>query len=265
MKRIIMLFAATLIMASASAQTKAYVSLGVGAGISTARTYDLYSDGDKIYPVGLGSGFGPVLRAGLFVTDFMAVELGVNYHFGFTKKIEPDVSSGVKSSGASALLKYSGSMLQLIPAVVIQPNFDLGNVAPYARIGLIVGVLPSIKTKFEVNDGTDVTAGTLKYTGNVSIGGTAALGCDFSLSEMLAIYAEIYYDAMSYVPTKGKMTAFTLNGEDKLSDMTTSEKEVKFVKDLTGFTPSDDEPDQELRTSYPFNNVGINVGVKIKL
>lgn len=268
MKRILTFIAAIFIVTMASAQNNFYVSLGVGAGINTARTYDLYQDGLKVHPVGLGKGFAPVLRAGIFLNDFMAVELGVAYRLGFSTKIDVSSSGSLKSSGmGTGTFRFSGGMLQLVPAVLIQPNLDLGSVAPYARVGVLIGIIPNIKQKMDLTGNPyygDLVA-VFKYTGGVSVGGSAALGCDFNLMDNLAIYVEIYYDAMSYAPTKGKYTKFTVNGQDKLSDLTTQQKEVTFVKDLTGYTPGSDQPTQELKNSYPFNNIGLNFGVKIKL
>ena len=248
-------------MAEASAQNF-YVSLGVGAGINTARTYDLYKDFKKVHPVGLGKGFAPVLRAGIFMNDFMAIELGVAYRMGINTKV--DIPS-TTSSSTTGWDKFSGGMLQLIPAILIQPDFDMGGVSPYARVGVIVGIIPNIKCKFDVTTLNTEEVGMIKYTGGVSIGGTAALGCDFDLSDMLALYVEVYYDAMAYAPTKGKMTKYSVNGEDKLETLTTYQKETKFVKDVTDFKKDDNSPDQQLKNSYPFNNVGLNFGVKIKL
>ncbi|MEI7490619.1 MAG: outer membrane beta-barrel protein [Bacteroidota bacterium] len=264
MKKSILFIVFLVTMAAAYPQGSYYVSLGIGAGINTARTYDLYAPAGatKVHPIGLGKGFEPVLRAGIFVNDFMAIELGVAYRMGFNTKI--DVSTNLVGS-PTGWNKFNGSMLQLIPAVLIQPDFDLGSVAPYARVGVIVGVLPGIKCKFDVTRGTVESVGLIKYTGGLSIGGTAALGCDFELSDNLSIYGEIYYDAMAYAPTKGKLVKYTENGVDKLSDLTTFEKEVKFVKDVTDFKKSDDSPDQQLKNSYPFNNMGITFGVKMKL
>ena len=266
MKKVILLSICLVSMAMAYAQKSFYVSLGVGVGINTARTYDLYQDGPKVHPVGLGKGFAPVARAGIFVNDFMAIELGVAYRMGFNTKIDiPQTTTGDKSAGAYGTLKFSGSMLQLIPAVVIQPDFDLGNLSPYARVGVIIGILPAIKEKRDLTESGASVIQTIKYSGGVSIGGTAALGCDFDLSDNLSLYAEIYYDAMAYAPTKAKKTKLTVNGEDKLGSLDTGEKEVKYVKDLTGYTYSKSSPSQALKNSYPFNNVGLTLGVKVKL
>ena len=270
MKKSILLFFALFLVGSASAQNKAYVSLGAGAGIGTARTYDLFTDGKKVHPVGLGKSLNFNLRAGYYVNEFLALELGICYHMGLSTKVEFETSTGgVKSSSGTGNIKYKGNMLQLVPALVISPDLDMEKVRPYARVGVIVGILPSIIEKGDVTFGgssysyNDIF--TFKYSGGVAIGGTAAIGCDFNLSDLLAIYAEIFYDALSYAPSKGKYLKFEENGKDILPDFTTSEKEYKYVKDLTGYTPKDSDPSQELKNSYPFNSLGLNIGVKVKL
>ncbi|MEI7500822.1 MAG: outer membrane beta-barrel protein [Bacteroidota bacterium] len=266
MKKIILLFVTFFLVGSAFAQNKAYVSLGAGVGIGTARTYDLYQNETKVYPVGLGKGLNINLRAGYFLNKFMAIELGVAYRLGFNTTVTLSESSGSKSSGSTGNNKFSGNMLQLVPALVISPDLETGKLKPYARIGVIVGIMPSLVTKIDVTSSFSAhTVATLKYSGGVAIGGSAAIGCDFNLSDLLAIYAEIYYDALSFAPSKGKFTSFKVNDKDVLPDMTTSQKEVKFVTDLTGYKPSDSEPSQEFKNSYPFNSLGLNIGVKIKL
>jgi hypothetical protein len=268
MKKSILLFFVLFLAGSVFAQKKAYISLGAGAGLGTARSYDLYSDGMKVHPVGLGKGLNINLRAGYFLNDFMAIELGVGYRLGFNTKIDISESNGESSSTTTGNIKYSSNMLQLVPALVISPDLGMDKLRPYARIGVIVGILPSIKTKIDVTTSYLTSyneVATLKYSGSIAIGGSAAIGCDFNLSDLLAIYAEIYYDALSYAPSKGKFTKFEENGKDMLPDMTTYDKEVKFVKDLTGFTPTPGDPDQQLKNNYSLNSLGLNIGVKIKL
>lgn len=267
MKKIIVLLIAVITMSGAAfTQDKAYVSLGAGVGIGTARTYDLCMTNDKVYPIGLGKGLGFNLRAGYFLGKNIALELGVGYRMGFSTKVEIELDGpeGIKSSYGTEVLKFKGNMLSLVPAILISPSLDLGKVRPYARLGVIIGILPSIITKVDVTAPYGNSTMSLKYYGGVAFGGSFALGGDFNLSDLLAIYAEIYYDALSYAPTKGKITKYEVDGKDELPDLTTFDKEVEFVKDLTGFTPKDSEPDQQFKNSYPFNSLGLNIGVKIR-
>lgn len=273
MKKIILLFSALLLAGTIFAQQKAYLSLGVGAGLGTARTYDLYN-GLKVHPVGLGKGLDFNLRGGYFVGQAIAIELGVGYRMGLNTKVDlEEEMDAYQSYGGSGTLKFKSDMLYLVPAVVISPDFE-SKTRPYARLGVLIGIMPSMTTKMDITTtsypydalaATDNTVATIKYSGGVAFGGSFALGCDFNLSDLLAIYAEIYYDALSYAPTKGEFKKCELNGKDVLPDMTTYDKEVEFVKDLTGFVPKDSEPDQQLKKSYPLNSLGLNIGLKIKL
>jgi len=265
MKKLFGLLFALLLAGSALAQQKIYVSLGPGIGFGTASSYDFYQDGEKVYPVALGKAVGANLHAGFFLNDFIAIDLGVSYKIGLNTKIEPPVASGdIKSSGSTLTLKYKGSMLQLIPGVVVSPDLG-GNLRPYARVGLIIAVMNSITTGIDSKSTWGNVTATMKYSGGVALGGSLALGADFALNDLLSIYAEIFYDALSYAPKKGEFKKYELNGVDQLGDMTVNDKKVEFVKDITDFVASDDNPDQQLKNSYPFNSLGLNIGVKIKL
>jgi len=198
MKKLSTLLLCILLAGSSFAQSKIYVSLGAGIGFGTASTYKLYQPSNKVYPVALGKAVGVNLHAGYFLNDYMAIDLGVAYKIGLSSKIEPPINSDISLATGDALtLKYSGSMLQLVPGIVFMPALE-GNLKPYTRIGVIIGVMNSITTKFDSkSSGTEMIA-TLKYSGGVAVGGSLALGADFALSDLLSLYAgadftNIYY------------------------------------------------------------------------
>lgn len=270
MKKQILFLLSFVLIGAGYAQEKGYISLGLGAGFGTAASYDFSTNGDKAHPVALGKGCDVMVRGGYFVNKFMAIELGAGYRMGFNTKIDLVPSSYNKSSGNDiGTLKIAGSMLEIVPALVISPELGSGKVRPYARLGVIIGVMNTIQTKIDesyTEDGiSEHILATLKYNGGVAVGGSAALGADFNLSKKIALYAEIIYDALSYAPTKGKFTKYEINGVDQLPDWKTINKEVKFVKDLSDYVYDENEPAQELKNSYPFNSLGLNIGVKVKL
>jgi len=281
MKKQITIFFALFIMTTAFSQDKkVYISFGPGIGLGTARTYELYADGNNVLiennfktekivnPIGLGKGLNLNFRAGYFVNNFMAIELGVVYRLGFGTKFDMEPGSGsLKATYNSGTNKYSSNMFQLVPALVISPVTVGSKIRPYARIGIIVGVLPTILIKSDLINasGTINYLTTFKYYGSVAVGGSMAIGCDFNLSELLAIYAEIYYDALSFTPAKGKFTKYEENGKDMLPDMTKDQGKILYEKDITNYRPAVGEPRQMLKKSYPLNSAGLNFGVKIKL
>jgi hypothetical protein len=270
MKKIYVFMLALLLSGSSIAQEKIYISVGAGFGFGTASTYDLAPSVNKAYPVALGKAAAVNLHAGYFLNSFMAVDLGFSYKIGMNTKIEPEFDiDAVNASKYSPTMKYKGNMFQIVPGIVFSPELD-GKIRPYMRAGVIIGVMNSITTNIDNTDGTgdpgdEKLEFILKYSGGIAVGGSLAVGADFALNDLLSLYAEIYYDALSYAPKKGEVKKYAIDGEDKLGDLTTYQKEVEFVKDITNFEPSNDSPDQELKNSYPFNSLGLSIGVKIKL
>lgn len=88
MKKQILFLLALFLIGTTYAQEKIYVSLGIGGGFGTASSYDFSTNNQKAHPVALGKGFDAMLRAGYFVNNFMAVELGVGYRMGINTKID---------------------------------------------------------------------------------------------------------------------------------------------------------------------------------
>jgi hypothetical protein len=67
---------------------------------------------------------------------------------------------------------------------------------------------------------------------------------------------------MSYAPTKGEVIEYIYNGEDRLSGLSTSDKETDFVDELSsGSSYNSWEPRKELKQKYPFGSMEINVGI----
>jgi len=69
-------------------------------------------------------------------------------------------------------------------------------------------------------------------------------------------------------PKKGELKEASYNGTDMLPNMTTSEKEIEFVKEITydyENMPPENDPTQALKIKFPTGSVGLNVGALINL
>jgi hypothetical protein len=196
-------------------------------------------------------------------------ELGINEFIGLAKKTHS--TNNTSSSSSTTDNKISGMMLQIVPAIVIKAGLEKIN--PYARLGMIVGVLPSItidsKNSSTSSGGSRASTSQefkLKLSGGVAVGFTAAGGVAYNISDMLSLYGELVYNGISYSPAKGIYKKYTVDGNDKLATMTTKEKETTFVKKFDASeTISDDSPSKTPKISFTFSDVLLNVGVMIKL
>ena len=256
---------------------KAYIRLGVGGGVGLKQyegvtwadeTHTSTSDNLVIKSMGLGSGFNANLAFGFMLSNYVGIELGVNEFMGLGNKTHS--SSTNSGNDYSSDSKLSGMMLQIVPAIVITPGLEKVN--PYARLGMSVGILPSVVMK----DNSTTTGGeslkatsssetTIKLSGGIALGFTAAGGIDFNLSEKLAFFGEIVFNGITYAPAKGKFTKCTVDGVDKLPTLTTRDKEWTFEKkyDADEVIP-EGSPDKKPITSVNFSNVELNIGIKFK-
>jgi hypothetical protein len=62
------------------------------------------------------------------------------------------------------------------------------------------------------------------------------------------------------------MKKYSVNRVDEFSTLTTKQKEIVFVKsyDKNETIPSD-SPNKQLKASFPFTGIGLDIGIKINL
>jgi outer membrane protein W len=262
----------------------AYVNLGAGYGFPAApylmadnSTYHSYEIGytvDEEIIKGSGS-FGKGLQAGAIIgymfNPNIGAELGISYLLG--NKIESKNESINENStyyhSYKNESKVTGKMLRFTPALKI--TVGNGNIKPYMKTGLVIGVAGKIKSTSKSTNSDDFTSETIEsemdLNGGISLGFAGALGADFMLSDNIGIFAEMGIITQSWAPKKGEYTKYSVDGVDKLNDFTTFDKEIEFIESYSFYTENTDydSPRQELKTYFPFSSVGVNVGVKITL
>ena len=73
---------------------------------------------------------------------------------------------------------------------------------------------------------------------------------------------EVCFIAQAWAPTKGKLTLYKLNGQDKLSTLTVSDRETEYSSTLSGTNtnPDPNSPSKQLKSYLPMSSVILNVG-----
>jgi len=282
MKKIFLLILAISLLAGTAFAQKTYLRLGVGGGMGLKQfmgygwidedemeTNDETYDNIIVKSMGLGGGFNANLAFGFMVSDNVGIELGVNEAISLPKKTKYTYNGD--SYDDNYEVKISGMMLQIVPAIVLTPALEKVN--PYARIGMIIGVLATGKEKYNYTysgedeyKATHTADYTSKVSGGIALGYSVAGGVSFNLGEKLAFFAELVFNGLTWAPSKGKYTEVVVDGVDQLPDMTTKEKEWTFEKkyDMNEDIP-DGSPDKEPKMSVNLSNAALNVGIKLKL
>jgi len=258
-------FAFALIANNASAQGPyACLNVGYGFGKSTMNLPGFYnstvgdnSQTDEQVLVSLGKGLNFGGTFGNMFNENVGAELGINYLLGGKAKAKDEYPDGTTE------YKFYARMLRFIPAIVIAAGSD--GINPYAKFGVVVST-GSAKYEWEDNDNGDLTIEKWKYSGGIALGFMGAVGALFPINDNMSIFAEINTINQSYAPKKGEMKENTFNGADRLPNLTTSQKEVEFVKEIIydESTPSTSEPTEVLKQKLPLGSVGIVAGACIK-
>ncbi len=278
MKRISFVFILSLFVTFAFSQL--YVDLNAGYGLPmSADNITLYTSnsavdfevsdvdlgtGDtyqKSVPVSLGNGLNANLTIGYLMDNLgFELEAGYNVSSSYSAYKKYVISSVTSVSQYTVLASY----LHFDPGVRFAPQTRSG-FSPYVVVGAVVG-LPNIKfSSVDTNLAGDVIVNKWKYSGNVALGLKTKVGTEFSLSNNLVFFAELRMVNMSYSPAKGELYESTRNGANRLDDLTTSEKEVVFEKELNNPPSSSADPTYYLKDSYPFGSLGLNLGIRLEL
>jgi len=246
-----------------------YVRIGVGGSAGTSNSLDMlykYTEDEtgrtiRIQPVDLGSGANGTIGFGFMPGKYVGFELAISKFLGF-----PNFGDSVVSmpGGTSATSKVKANGLNIIPSVVITAGLEKVN--PYARFGLIVGVLPVMYHYFDadqpsVNPPNEVTAIQFYY-GGVALGFNATGGVNFQINKVVRMFAELNFIGMNFSPTDSELIKYDINGVDQLPSMNTKQKETIYVSKINiDEQIPDTSPNKRLRKTYPLNSVGASLGV----
>jgi hypothetical protein len=229
-----------------------------------------FSNNEEIVKLNLGKGFNFAAAFGYMFNDFIGAEVQVSYLAGGKTNAEEVYKDIVIQNGMSSSTTetyrttYSSNMLRITPSLVVQGN--LGKFNPYAKLGLLLGFGSATLQQDAILMGSNSVL-EAKLNGGLSYGVNSRLGFLYSPGGSVSYFVEAQIIAMNYCPTKGEIMKYTVNGDDILGDLTTSEREVEFVDSTssTDFFEDPNKPSQSLKMALPFSSIGVNVGVRFNL
>jgi opacity protein-like surface antigen len=208
---------------------------------------------------GYGKGINVGITFGKEMSENIALELGASYFLGSKQTINTFTNSfGYEKNELSA------TIINIVPSLVIKTsNEDGANL--YAKFGPAIGIGGKIKTKNEKKLGTDIAIAEGETSKGISIGIQSALGLDYPVSDKLSIIAELNFRDQKLAPKEGSVTKYTINGQDRLSSLSVSDKQIEFVNELTSNDNADDnKPTKQLKQYSSLSSLGLNIGIRLK-
>ena len=194
-------------------------------------------------------------------------------NIGCGLKLNALISSPYTSTAAVSYLNGSSAnftyvekpfSFQFIPHISFKHDFK--KVSPILEMGMLIGIT-NIKEDYHAESTSGgVLQSTINNSGGALIGFYSSLGLAIRMSRTARFMVGLTCSAGSYSPTQWERKSYVVNGQDQMQYLSTSQKQGTYVKqlDLTASQPSG-QPDQELKYSAAFSNIGINIGFSFVL
>jgi len=215
-----------------------------------------------------GAGTTVALAAGYMANKNLGVELGATIGVApkkYTFKYEEVYPSGAVSVHESVKGTFYQKMPILItPSVIIQTGGAKLNV--YSRLGLALPVAGKLIQEYEryafINMASAVYSYDYELKNRFAVGFQGALGAQFSIGGQMKFYVEANGVSLNAYAKKATLTKYTVNGVNRMDNVTPYGKEIEF-----GFTGTQTDPvansnipQQAATYSSPYSNIGVGAG-----
>lgn len=208
----------------------------------------------------LGKGIDLNLSPGYMLNKNLGAELGISYLIGL-KTESTRIEYSINGTQYKDINICKGSLISFTPSIIIAAG--LKKLDPYSKFGVIIGI-PSFTHEYNSNYSGDIFKFINKYSGSMAIGVIGTLGVRYPLTEKFGAFLELAMNSLNYTPSKSVETQYIVNGIDQLPSLTTYQKETEYVDPYTydaSATPDQNKPAKELKITYPFSSLAINLGV----
>lgn len=240
-----------------------------------------------------GRGLNATVSFGHKFNDFFGAEMGVSYLLGASQTTKDFTAADGDFDKSETYTRQ----LRLKPALWFEAG--KGKIVPFSRLGLVIPVAGASYGERDSNNPAGLSAavpllypdavafrGESKANGKFGIGFEGGVGAKFSLSDNMALSAELFYTALrvkrkSYEVTKAilmdadgteidVLPLLSLGGVyqyTEYKDEINAEELARYQADINaagGEYGTTEYPAWELRQDALFNAVGINIGFTYK-
>ncbi|HTE08390.1 MAG TPA: hypothetical protein VK628_06475 [Flavitalea sp.] len=236
---------------------------------------------------GLGQGLRVGAGISYIINDFINIGLDIDYFSSIISKNRDSsfyqlMSGGMQGSEYSykerVTTSYDATLLTFSPNItfkaVSRPRFFI-----YNKVGLVVTVRPNSLQKEKTSqvfskgwqgffmDSTSQSEKTYEWgIRNPSIGFMGGIGAQVRITEKIRAFAELQFSHIVFVVRARTLTSYTVDGQELVSSLPVSDKELKFERNLSSDQVISN-PDQPMRTiiqRIPITYVGMQAGIALR-
>jgi hypothetical protein len=236
---------------------------------------------------GLGQGFRVGAGISYIINDFINIGLDIDYFSSIISKnrdssfyqLMPGGTQGSEYSYKERVTtSYDATLLTFSPNItfkaVSRPRFFI-----YNKVGVVVTIRPNSLQKEKTSqvfskgwqgffmDSASQSEKTYEWgIRNPSIGFMGGIGAQVRITEKIRAFAELQFSHIVFVVRARSLTSYTVDGNELVSSLPVSDKELKFERNLSSDQVISN-PDQPMRTiiqRIPITYVGMQAGIALR-
>lgn len=258
---------------------KFYFGVGAGPGFSFAKhSYQTYYNievkgetqtRETAVPMSFGKGFNSFLRLGYRLNNNLDFSIEASYLMGGkTTIVQEQIYQGPNNESLISTWKTDlfGNMWSIRPALLFSPL--PGRFSPFIRLGPTVNFGQTYEEKsFQGSNTIEIRE---EFFGDLALGFAGDFGFKYLINESWEVFAEIRIQNFSFEPKESRYTRYKVNGEDRLDNLQTFQKETVYKEKISdpigldGITDFDD-PLEKLIFKQPFSSAQILIGITYNL
>jgi hypothetical protein len=178
-------------------------------------------------------------------------------------------SDVLKSTGRESETSYSKGVLFTPSLKFIASERVL---TPYVLIGPVIGKIKFNREMDRTQEEDGVPFSEYRYTkysGGLSLGVRGGIGVNLKVNSKVSLFSEIVFSGMNYYPNRSEISRYLINGEEKLSTLTTHVRETIYQKKVNFNSNEVDEainyPRKSVRFPVAMSSITTSAGVYINL
>lgn len=209
--------------------------------------------------INYGKGFSGNVAAGYMLNDQLGAEIEVGYLAGGKNESRFQATYNT-ASNAMFIREYKSyaRLLLVQPSIIFCSNIN-ESFKVYGKFGIVTakGTIFTNAYILDQDQGSQERIIEARYEGGWGFGLMGGIGFSYKLNEKCDLFSEIKMNNLSYSPKWYRLKKETLNGEDITA---IRQKDTELVNSYS--TSYSGEPAVNIKETFPFSSVGLNVGIK---
>jgi hypothetical protein len=221
-------------------------------------------------PTSFSAGAYVNLYGGVMISKHVGAELGLNMgvankKYTYTEQVYATATNSAPNNFTSTYTTRGYGLILVSPAFILQSGGEKLNL--YTRLGVSVPIMNNLEissTHYPIsNSRLNVVE---LFTMRTSVGFNGAAGVSIPAGKFMDVWCEVNMLSLTAYFKESEVTSFRVDGQEAVQSLTENDRRTIYVFSESSALPrSASQPDISITEAMSYNNVGLAVGITIRM